>query len=500
MNEQKPQQTAFATPQDLYQTDDWRPGYFFSPAARLPRLARNWPQLKDVGADVLDGWRFSDNPESDWYLKNVALRDPSARDPITGERARIKAGPKLREEAERYRAAIEGDLYYRMRHIECLELKPDNQQMQPPAIEGEAFCTQPGDILIRRVGNVTASLVTEYHRQHPVDANVGIIRGLPQREAVWVTFCLNQQLYKEYLEQQFGTTSLVRVGLKRIRSVPTPPVPTNFARLADQFLKHYNAKTEGEDRLFQLRQRVRRHIQPKLPKNEQEFGSFDFYSPRDITDVLSHASASQARSSREMLDTGEFTHLGELANIADHGTKQTKPKQRPENPRVLRIGDIDAQLGIDASAATTNHTWRHHERPLSKFDVLISTFVSSPRVGLVAQDMPEPIFPTEQLAVLNFNQYPGAYALVMEHPSIQRQLEQLATGTVQRFIHSRKFKQLVLPIIERQTAMFWHQQLADILNDQSQQRAQIRTVLNEMLQIYEKAHSGNDSHKREHAA
>lgn len=88
-------------------SDDWRPDYHLSPAAVLKLHAELTGRLGDIGCQLIDGWRFSDRIESDWYLRNVALRDPTQRDSITGDYLEISATSAEQKRAEQYRDTIE---------------------------------------------------------------------------------------------------------------------------------------------------------------------------------------------------------------------------------------------------------------------------------------------------------------------------------------------------------------------------------------------------------
>lgn len=91
-------------------------------------------------------------------------------------------------------------------------------------------CVATGDVVVRRVGYVGAALVSSWHRHHPVDANIVILRGLDARQAVWVAYCLNQPLYLNYLQQSAAISSMVRVGLKQPAKMPLADRPEAFGR------------------------------------------------------------------------------------------------------------------------------------------------------------------------------------------------------------------------------------------------------------------------------
>ena len=106
-------------------TADWRPSYHFSQAMRLSLLGVGWPLLRDQ-ATCFDGWRVSTNPASTAYD------------------ARVETAP-----------------VYRLRHVGGMLLHTDAEHWKTPEVSDQAFCVQPYDVLVRKVGRVKAALVSE---------------------------------------------------------------------------------------------------------------------------------------------------------------------------------------------------------------------------------------------------------------------------------------------------------------------------------------------------
>ncbi|MCV3262727.1 hypothetical protein OGZ01_06075 [Vibrio harveyi] len=89
-------------------------------------------------------------------------------------------------------------------------MNPENSQYQTPVLSFES-CVKPSDVVVRRVGSASAAYVSEFDRQHPIDANMAIVRGLNRYDALWLTYCLQQPLYVDYLENRIRKEELVRV-------------------------------------------------------------------------------------------------------------------------------------------------------------------------------------------------------------------------------------------------------------------------------------------------
>lgn len=474
--------------------NDWRPVYHLSRAAELMRIGAEWPRLSSIGVQLHDGWRFSDRAGSDWYLKNISLKDPAKRNPITAEYLPLNVTETQQKRAEQYRIAIEGERYYRMRHIGEMHIKPDAQLMKPPAFSDLNACITPNDILLRRIGKVSAALVSQYHRRHPVDANIAIIRGLNARQAVWLAYCLNQPLYKSYLEQQFSGSSLIRVGLKHLANMPVTRCPVEFNELADEFHLNYESLVRSDDTLFALRKDVQGWLDQHLPLTDDSEGDAEpkfvarFFKAQDLGLQLNYAATEQASQARILKEEFGCVPIRQLAAVNPKITRLTH-QHTTTGFQIIKIKDINEQQAITKlTESSSESAWRYHKRLLSKFDVLVSTFVQEPKVAIVSNEISAPTFASEQLAVLNFHHTPGAYALLMETPMVRRQITGLATGMVQRFIQPKMLERIVLPRIDRDMAHKWHHQLIELLKEKASANEKLEALYKKMYLVYRQLH------------
>ena len=474
--------------QQLAKADDWRPVYHLSPAAALRRVGDAWGCLSDSGARLLDGWRFSDRVESDWYLREVELRDPAERDPITGEYRLMPVSAADQQRARQYRETIEGERYYRMRHVGEMELGVDATLMEPPSLDDLKACVLPGDVVVRRVGHINAALVSSAHRRHPVDANIALLRGLNPRQAVWVAYCLNQPIYRCYFEQPGAINSMVRLGLKQLALMPIAEHPRAFDKLADQYWHHYERLIRAEDQLQQLRAAVNHWVSDKVPEQFLRSRSGELvaksFRAKDIGSVLNHAATEQNRFCRELIEEYQCAPLSRLAEINPKGSASTD-----QAISVIRIGDLTGQLDVRLDKETSQaRSWRYHRHPLTPLAVLVSTFVQEPKVGLLFDALPSATFASEQLAVLNFHRTPGAYALLMETDLVRQQIARLATGTVQRFVQAEQFKQIVVPPIDGPIAQDWHQRLIELQQQKLEARRELAGIRRDMQREFRSVH------------
>jgi hypothetical protein len=442
-------------------TTDWRPSYHFSQATRLDRLGAAWPRLGDQ-ASCLDGWRVSTNPASVAYDQRVGTA------PV-----------------------------YRLRHVGAMWLDTDAGHWRPPAVSGEPFCVQPYDVLVRTVGRVQAALVGDLHRHHPADANLGIIRGLPPRQAVWMSYCLNQPLYRGYLESSEAVTTLVRVGLKRIASVPLAPMPAAFTDLAQDYLSALHEHCQALERLYRLRREVADWLRDeglpdwrrRLPQARQG-PRWAWFPASDLLPELNIPATEQHRFARGLLRRRSGVPLAELARVSPRSPRAADQS----DCAALRIGDVDAHLGIAGQLPRREQiAWRTQRRRIDELDVLISTIADDGRVALIADPVRDCILPSEQLITLCFHRHPGAYALLLESAPVQAQWSRLAMGAVQRFVHPAAVERLVLPRLDAERGGDWHRRVVELLRRRRSARRRMLAAQADLQAPYRAVHPGEQS-------
>ncbi len=177
--------------------------------------------------------------------------------------------------------------------------------------------------------------------------------------------------------------------------------------------------------------------------------------------------------------------LGSLARISPRRPRVVKP----ETCRVLRISDLDQQLGIGQHLARrADVAWRTQVCAVAQFDVLVSTFAADPKVAFLAEPVNRCILPTEQLITFCFHRHQGAYALLMESRFARSQWARLATGSVQRFVQPAAAEQVVLPVPDRGLAERWHGTLVDLLVKRREMRRRMDALLAEVGRLYAAIH------------
>ncbi|HHY0471732.1 TPA: hypothetical protein ACVU40_003650 [Vibrio parahaemolyticus] len=486
------------TREEFEEATDWRADYHLSTAAILPVLAKQkqWPQLKDHKVKFVDGWRFSESPESEWYMANVSLLDTKERDPIT-----LKYQPKLVDEETRKLASdiettLLGERYYRMRHVADMRLNPESSQYQTPVLSFES-CVKPSDVVIRRVGSASAAYVSEFDRQHPIDANMAIVRGLNRYDALWLTYCLQQPLYVDYLENRIRKEEMIRVGLSQLKNMPLAPTPSEFCSLAEYYFSCLERLYFTQMSLRDLREQVSKWLTEFLDNasiswNENRVKTAWFKS-EDLSERLDFGYSEHSKVTHQ-LSTNGGQYLSELAVI--------EPKQEqvlPERYQLLKIKDLKPNFRVaeNLTQVDSNHDEiaklsRVKKRLVQKNDVLLSTFARESKVLWINENLPQDTLASEHLATLFFHQYAGAYTLLLETPLIKWQMAQLVSGSVQAFINLSDLAKVTFPPLTSELATRWHNELNNILKKQSQALAEMEQIKRQMAQVYSSVHPNLD--------
>ncbi|HAU3625225.1 TPA: hypothetical protein F7146_10460 [Legionella pneumophila] len=471
-------QSDYVKKEHISKLDNWLPEHYFCNKNQLQNVIKHWTTLDKLHAQVIDGWRFSENRESGWYQKNIMHIQKN-----------LKANYRQLHTAERYEQTIKQSLFYRMRHIESMKLQIDSHLMRAPAVDNLTACVKEGDVLVRRVGTICACIVSNFHRQHPVDANIAIIRGLEINWAIWLGFCLNQSYYRHFLEQLTSSTTMLRVGVKHLEQLPIAEMPNAFIPLARAYHEQYNNLAYIQERLYNLRLSVSTWVKEKLSGidsyilNNNQSIKYKFVKPQHINDQLTHAASWQAQLSEELISAYNCHGLFKLAIINPQSDNRS---QSLEQEPVIKISNINSQLAI--SEPEKDFGWRTLKSTVKPLDVLISTFVQEPKVAIVTRKIKNQPLVSEQLAILRFHHTPGAYALLMETDLVKEQMQALAHGTSQRFIQHKMLEQIVIPELEQTVANAWHQELIDILDKIEKVELEISDVLAQMYSVYRTIH------------
>ncbi|MBT6340190.1 MAG: hypothetical protein HOJ48_12940, partial [Desulfobacula sp.] len=434
----------------IAQHDDWRPSLYLSGGAALRFRGDSWPCLGDMAKSFIDGWRVSRNPLVESY------------DPL------VETAP-----------------VFRLRNILPYWIDAEPEHWSSPKMMGKSFCVQPLDIIIKKVGGASAALVSKSHSLHPVDANLALVRGLPPDYAVWVCFSLNQPLYQEYLNETEAISTLPRLSLKKLKQMPICPMPESFKELSQVFIGAYNRYAQAQIALSLLRHKVEQWV-------ESQMGDFDwdewenpaqchwqFFHPVHIQNTLQISQVEQNYLCSQLIKKYQLCRLTELSKI------NTKSKKNVAMGlgKVLLIGNVSESMTIKYPLPDKTETrWRLQKQRIRQYDVVMSTFADNTRIAYFADDPEDDIYPTEQIAVLRFNAFPGAYALLMESRLVKMQLKRLVSSGGFRFLSPHQLEQIVLPEIDPDIARSWHLKLVDYNRKIHHAETQLAELLQKMKQ------------------
>ncbi|WP_058557988.1 hypothetical protein [Thiohalocapsa sp. ML1] len=205
----------------------------------------------------------------------------------------------------------------------------------------------------------------------------------------------------------------------------------------------------------------------------------------------------QRAAARALVGRGLGLPLSALARINPKAPRAAEPARC----RVLRIKDLDHQLGVAGPLPGRNETaWRSQTRVVTVDDVLLSTFAAEPKVAYIdapaavaaAAQAQAPgdgcVLPSELVLTLCFHRWPGAYALVLESPPVLAQWRRLATGGGLRFVQPAEAAALALPLPEPEQATAWQERLTDLLAERRAARGTLQALADQLHWLYRASH------------
>ncbi len=353
-------------------------------------------------------------------------------------------------------------LSYRAGSISQFELNPTPQQWTAPTNTGR-LAIRVGDVVLKRLAQVTAAVVPPGLPLHPVDANYLIIRGLLEPQAWWVALCLNHPACGDYLLSKSGRGILSRVSLSVLRHWPVQNPPSDFPRLARRLADLLQKRTFLAGRIAALEAEVEAAVARQMATtayedSEQRFAehSWSFFFPAALTDTswLPLHVAAEYRSALLRRDRD----WQPLFSYLLPGSPSRNRFSRLDDPLpVLRLSDISNVPLVPASVRTSvpaqaNRVFRD---PLQPEEVLLSTLGSSPRVAFAPLSPQPPVYAVDHWERLRFRSHAAAFALILQTGAVTRQLRTLASGSIQQFIRPEDIRRLFLPVLSEETLAQW---------------------------------------------
>jgi hypothetical protein len=380
-------------------------------------------EIRELAKSILEGWRVS-------TVQGRAGYDP-----------RIQETP-----------------IYRQANLDPMRFRLDVEHWKSPEVEG-SWCVQPGDVVINKIPPLRAALATWQLPRHPVDGNCILIRSLKEPYSAWVAFCLNQELYADYLIRSSGSAVLPRVGLKTLSQMPVVlPSMAEIAGISNRFWEWNDAALANAEILYHLSAEVEEYVVSEIkpleddrPEKFQEAGlrlsllPGRFFSAEVINNSWVPSHVQVANWQQQLRRRLGWLPLERL--LSSDEISRDRLVDVPERGRYLRLSDVRPDFTFVQPEEDDSLAWRSrvYRKPLTDDEVLLSTLVTSPQIAFVDESPPEKVYVTDHLQRLRFKETPGAWALLLKTSPVRTQLAGMGMGSVQQFTHVDAVRQLHLP-------------------------------------------------------
>ena len=359
---------------------------------------------------------------------------------------------------------------YRQADLRPFEIVPDRalqrrQSRASSVLRSRRQALLRGDVVVNKLSPVRAALVCDSTAGSPVDWSCLVVRGLEPCHAVWLAACLNRDEYADHLFAMSGGAVLRRIGLKALRGLRLPPPPSGSETLAQELFDAVAERSHLRESVRALLQQVERAISDLLPSDVGDdsgshtqggrwsrrvrptaFGDSwvpDHVLAGSVTDRL-HREFRWKRATR-FLVPGSF----DRTRMSSHTASRV---------RLLRLRDADE--GVFTPLLTQEEQpsipARVYGRPLQSGEVLLSGLATSPSVVFAWGQAIAHVHPVDHWERLRFSETPGAFALILACPSVQRQFQQLTSGMTRQFLRPEAVRDLLLPPIDYEVRRQWH--------------------------------------------
>lgn len=390
-----------------------------------------------------------------------------------------------------YDPRIEGTPIYRQANLDPMRFRLDGEHWKSPQVE-KIWCVQPGDVVINKIPPLRAALATSELPRHPVDGNCIVIRSLKEPYNAWVAFCLNQELYTEYLIRSAGGAVMPRVGLKTLSQMPIVlPSAAEMAGISHRFWQWNDATLDNAKSLFHLSAEVEEYVVSEVQSLKDDRASIRpgrFFSAEVINDSWVPSHVQVADYQQQLQHRLGWISIEKL--LSSDEISRDRLVDVPERGRYLRLNDVRSDFTFVLPEEEEPLTWaaRVYRQPLGDEEVLLSTLVTSPQVVFVDEKPLEKIYVTDHLQRLRFQETPGAWAFVLKTSPILAQLAGMAMGTAQQFTHGNAVRQLCLPNVPIEVRQRWERVIRRHHQRKRELDEEWREVWNQAQRLFETMH------------
>ena len=350
---------------------------------------------------------------------------------------------------------------YRPLHIKNMTVTPDEGHLESPIDHPESV--GPGDVVISKFLPVRAAMVTQETPRFPVDSNCVRIVGLEENVAFWVAAVMNHPTLREAWTRQAGSSrALPRLGVRDIKSLRIPRVPSGVISLACEWLHFETQRSRALDRISRFREQVQdlvRELAPPLPSDNQAT-----FNPPELFDDVWLPRRIALRRWQQQLDTARWTPLKLMIT-----RNRDRLKKAPSwGCSVLRLSEADGDLTFDRSSQFLPEmpTSRFYDWRLRPYEVLLSLMGSSPKVVFNHQrEEFDDVIVSDHWVRLHPVVGPGAVALSLLTDEVRWQLQRSSSGFVQQFITHEDVAAIQIPILDHHVAVTISEKLCAALED-----------------------------------
>lgn len=348
---------------------------------------------------------------------------------------------------------------YRSSHVGEFELLPEAEHLAKPAKES-LRSVRPGDLVVTKAGPVRAAIVSPAAYRHGVDAHCYIIRGLAPADLLWFAMCVNQPDYSEYLLRKSGGSIVRRLMMNVLKSARYPRPVEGVELLTKRAMGCLDDRLQSRAALAEFQRKVHDEVSSAVPSgsrlqrladDSEAWGQFFDAAAIEDTWLPWHVAANAYQN---RLEATGWSRLNDLLSNAVAGGERYRGKA---DVRTLQLSDVGEDLRVirgefrpDVGLAR-----RVYAEPVRENEVLLSSLTTYPRVAFAAVAPEEDVRPTDHWHRLRFRETPGAWAMVLNTPQIQRQLARLGVGTIREFTAMWTVRRLVLPDIPLETRRRW---------------------------------------------
>jgi hypothetical protein len=331
-----------------------------------------------------------------------------------------------------------------------------------PAPPASRFSLHTGDVLLAKAPPVKAAWISPSVHHHRFDATCYAARNLSTSRGVWLTFCLNQFEYAFSLARRSVASAVPRINRVELRRFPIPDVPAGFELLAEGIAECIDQRALSTMELLRLQSEVAEQVQSLVPDNAiqaaEEQSSEASWHRRFVSTLLDDSlipgHVKSGGFQQQLRRGGDWRPIKTLVSIArGHGERLGKEDSGYWS---LRHSDVGSDLRVPAIVSRGQAGKRNvYADPLSAGEVLHSLLATSPRTVFAFEAPDQTVYPTDHWVRLQFNETPGAWALVLQTEPVARQLRSMTTGLTQQFATAAAVEQLVLPPVALHIRMSW---------------------------------------------